>query len=123
MESSSPSLDRRSIFSMPEAEKARAVPLGARDGEGDLGEADISLAVPGKAVSHHHHPLRLSIPLPDKNRAVTFAHFRTYRYQDRTLFELLKDSSINWSALRALQIDMDHTPADRERVKIRSEMF
>jgi len=25
----------------------------------------------GKAVSHHHHPLRLSIPLPDQNRAGT----------------------------------------------------
>src|SRR5258707_3395170 len=27
------------------------------------------LAVPGKAVSHDHHPLRPSIPLPDQNRA------------------------------------------------------
>src|SRR5258705_4381573 len=60
---------RRSIFSIPEAEEARTVPLGACDGEGDLGEAVIGLAVPGKAVSHHHHPLRLSIPFPDQNRA------------------------------------------------------
>src|SRR5712671_538132 len=71
MESSWPSLSRRSIFSIPEAEEARTVPLGARDGEGDLREAVISPAVPGKAVSHHHHPLRLSIPLPDQNRART----------------------------------------------------
>src|SRR5712672_364187 len=69
MESSWPSLSRRSIFSIPEAEEARTVPLGACDGEGDLGEAVIGLAVPGKAVSHHHHPLRLSIPFPDQNRA------------------------------------------------------
>src|SRR5258708_25803523 len=69
MESSWPSLSRRSIFSIPEAEEARTVPLGAGDGEGDLGEAVIGLAIPGKAVSHHHHPLRLSIPLPDQNRA------------------------------------------------------
>jgi predicted chitinase len=62
---------------------------------------------------------------------VTFAHFRTYPYQDRrtypyqdrALFELLKDSSINWSAVRALQIDMEHAPADQEQVKVRSEMF
>src|SRR6266436_2141551 len=71
MEFSWPSLHRRSIFSIPEAEEARTVPLGARDGEGDLREAVISPAVPGKAVSHHHHPLRLSIPLPDQNRAGT----------------------------------------------------
>src|SRR6266403_2111814 len=69
MESSWPSLSRRSIFSIPEAEEARTVPLGACDGEGDLGEAVIGLAVPGKAVSQHHHPLRLSIPFPDQNRA------------------------------------------------------
>ena len=31
--------------------------------------AVIGLAVPGKAVGHHHHPLRLSIPLPDQHRA------------------------------------------------------
>src|SRR5258707_3946649 len=60
---------RRSIFSIPEAEEARTVPLGACDGEGDLGEAVIGLAVPGKAVSHHHHSLRLSIPFPDQNRS------------------------------------------------------
>src|SRR5258708_846854 len=71
MESSWPSLGRRSIFSIPEAEEARTVPLGACDGEGDLGEAVISLAIPGKTVSHHHHPLRLPIPLPDQNRAGT----------------------------------------------------
>src|SRR5712675_360562 len=71
MESSWPSLSRRSIFSIPEAEEARTVPLGACDGEGDLGEAVIGLAVPGEPVSHHHHPLRLSIPFPDEHRAGT----------------------------------------------------
>src|SRR6266436_6226066 len=71
MEFSWPSLSRRSIFSIPEAEEARTVPLGACDGEGDLGEAVVGLAVPGKAVSHHHHPLRALIPLPDQNRAGT----------------------------------------------------
>src|SRR5258708_13275552 len=71
MESSWPSLSRRSIFSIPEAEEARTVPLGACDGEGDLGEAVISLAIPGKTVSHHHHPLRFPIPLPDQNRPGT----------------------------------------------------
>jgi len=44
------------------AKEGRTVPLRACDREGDLGEAVIGLAVPGKAISHH--PLRPSIPLP-----------------------------------------------------------
>src|SRR3984893_4522465 len=67
MEPSCPSL--WSILFIPEAKKARTVPLGAGDRKGDLGKAVVSLAIPGKAVSHHHHPLRPSIPLPDQNRA------------------------------------------------------
>src|SRR5258708_13352601 len=54
---------------MTETKEARTVPLGASDGEGDLGEAVIGLTVPGKTVGHHHHPLRLSIPLPHQHRA------------------------------------------------------
>jgi len=38
-------------------------------GKSDFGETVIGLAIPGKAVGHHHHPLRLSIPFPDQNRA------------------------------------------------------
>src|ERR1700686_5892874 len=56
------------IFSKAGTKEARTVPLGASDGEGDLGEAVIGLAVPGKTVGHHHHSLRLSIPLPHQNR-------------------------------------------------------
>src|SRR5258708_8344978 len=67
MESSWQSVPRRSIFFIPKAEEARTVPLGACDSKGDLGEAVIGLAVPGKAGGHHHHPLRLSIPLPDQD--------------------------------------------------------
>ena len=63
-----PSFHRRSVLFIPEAKEARTVPLGASDGEGHLGEAVISLAIPGKAVGHHHHPLRLSVPLPDQDR-------------------------------------------------------
>jgi hypothetical protein len=51
------------------AKEARTIPSGAGDCEGDLREAIKGLAVPGKAVSHHHDPLRLSIPLPDQDRA------------------------------------------------------
>ncbi|SCB51622.1 hypothetical protein GA0061098_10164 [Bradyrhizobium shewense] len=54
---------------------------------------------------------------------VAFAHFRLRPYQNRTLFELLKDSSKDWIAVRALQTDMEHGPADRERVNARSQMF
>src|SRR5258705_1241356 len=62
-----PSFHRRSVLFIPEAKEARTVPLGASDGEGHLGEAVISLAIPGKAVGHHYHPLRLAIPLPDQD--------------------------------------------------------
>src|SRR5258705_479786 len=60
---------RQAILLVPETKEPRTVPLCAGDGEGYLGKAVISLAVPGKAVGHHHHPLRLSIPLPHQNRA------------------------------------------------------
>ncbi|MET3267264.1 methionine salvage enolase-phosphatase E1 [Bradyrhizobium japonicum] len=69
------------------------------------------------------------LTLPDALRdakisaKVAFAHFRLHPYQDRTLFELLKDPSKDWIAVRSLQTDMDHGPADGERVKARSEMF
>jgi predicted chitinase len=54
---------------------------------------------------------------------VTFAHFRTYPYRGGTMFELLKDRSLNWNQVRALQTDMDHGPDDQARVLERSEMF
>lgn len=55
---------------------------------------------------------------------VTFAHFRLHPYEDKqTLFELLKDRSKDWIAVRALQTDMEHAPDDRERVNARSQMF
>jgi len=57
----------------PPSPTDRLYPLGRKkrgpfhlvpvDREGDLGEAVIGMAVPGKAIRHHHHPLRLSIPL------------------------------------------------------------
>jgi hypothetical protein len=52
----------------PEAKEVGAVPPSAGDSEGNLGQAVIGLAIPGKAVGHHHHPLRLSVPLPDQDR-------------------------------------------------------
>ncbi|WP_375784941.1 hypothetical protein ACE10Z_35925 [Bradyrhizobium sp. Pha-3] len=54
---------------------------------------------------------------------VAFAHFRFHPYQNRTLFELLKDPSKDWIAVRSLQTDMDHAPPDSERVNARSQMF
>jgi predicted chitinase len=55
---------------------------------------------------------------------ITFAHFRLHRYQGgRTLFDLLKDSSLNWRAVRVLQTDMDHAPSDQANVSMRSDMF
>ncbi|PAY08529.1 hypothetical protein CK489_12440 [Bradyrhizobium sp. UFLA03-84] len=69
------------------------------------------------------------LALPDALRdakisaKVAFAHFRLHPYQNGTLFELLKDPSKDWIAVRALQTDMDHGRLDRERVNARSEMF
>ena len=54
---------------------------------------------------------------------VTLAHFRTHRYRGRTMFDLLKDGSLNWNQVRARQTDMDHGPHDQSRVSERSEMF
>jgi predicted chitinase len=54
---------------------------------------------------------------------VTFAHFRAHRYRSRTMFELLKDNSLNWSQVRALQTDMGHAQYDQAQVSERSEMF
>src|SRR5258708_12097030 len=66
---SRPSPRCRSIVLIPEAKESRTVPPGPCDRKGDFGEAIIGLAVPGEPVSHHHHPLRLSIPLPDQDCA------------------------------------------------------
>lgn len=54
---------------------------------------------------------------------ITFAHFRTARYEGRTLFEVLKDKSLDWKGVRALQKDMDHGDADQTNVAERSDMF
>ena len=55
---------------------------------------------------------------------ITFAHFRLHHYQNnQTLFDFLKDRSKDWGAVRSLQTDMDHAPADGEHVKARSAMF
>jgi predicted chitinase len=54
---------------------------------------------------------------------VTFAHYRSHLYGHRTLFDLLKDSSLDWKAVRLLQTDMDHDQADQNNVNARSEMF
>ncbi|MCC8948230.1 hypothetical protein H8A97_24745 [Bradyrhizobium sp. Arg62] len=69
------------------------------------------------------------LALPDALRdakisaKVAFAHFRFHPYQNRTLFELLKDPSKDWIAVRALQTDMEHGSGVRERVNARSQMF
>src|SRR5258706_10333399 len=54
----SPMANRTSLFLRPKKRGPfHLVPVNC---EGNFGEAVIGLAVPGKAVSHHHHPLRLS---------------------------------------------------------------
>src|SRR5258707_14478867 len=69
-EPSWPGLHRRSILFISQSKEARTAPLGAGDRKGDLGNSVISVDMPGKAVSHHHHPLRPPITLPDQDRAV-----------------------------------------------------
>src|SRR5262249_55467560 len=46
-----------------QAEKPGAIPALAGDREGDLGQASIGFAVPGKPVSEHHDLLQVAIPL------------------------------------------------------------
>src|ERR1035437_10110799 len=60
------SMANRSSLSL-KSKEAGAVPLGTRDRESDLGETVIGLPIPGKAVSHHHYLLRMSIPLSYQN--------------------------------------------------------
>src|SRR5258705_11988090 len=67
--------DRRTILSIPEAKEARAIPLGAGDSEGDLGQAVIGLAAPGKAIRQHHHPLWPPIPFPDQLPGLSSVRF------------------------------------------------
>ena len=54
---------------VPQAEEFRPVPAGAGDREGDLGQAGIGLAVPGKAVGQHRHPLHLPVPFAAQHGA------------------------------------------------------
>jgi predicted chitinase len=54
---------------------------------------------------------------------VAFAHFRTARYQGKTLFDLLNDKSLDFAAVRAFQKDMEHAVADQAAVSERSNMF
>lgn len=59
---------------------------------------------------------------------ITIAHFDSWTYrtpagESRSLVQLLKDPSLDWKAVRALQTDMDHSPLDQQRVAERSEMF
>ena len=54
---------------VPQTKEPRAVPLGTGDGEGDLGEAVIGLALPGEAVVDHHHPMGMTVPLARQDGA------------------------------------------------------
>src|SRR5258705_8718837 len=55
------------LLFVSKAKEARSIPVGSGNRKGDFGKAVIGLAVPGKPVWHHHHPLRLSIPLPNQD--------------------------------------------------------
>src|SRR5713101_6857132 len=67
MSPSWPGLHRRLILLISQPKEARTVPPGTGDSKRDFGEAVIGLPVPGKAVGHHHYPLRLPIPLTDQH--------------------------------------------------------
>ena len=53
----------------PHAEEAMAVPARAGHRLGDLRQAAIGLAVPGKTVLQHHHPLQRAVPFANQQRA------------------------------------------------------
>src|SRR5258705_6223353 len=68
MEVSWPCLtDSQPIFFVSKAKEARSIPPGASNRKSDLGKTVIDLAIPDKPICHHHHPLRLSVPLPHQN--------------------------------------------------------
>src|SRR5262249_6640209 len=54
---------------VPQAKEAGAIPLGPRDGKGDLGETVEGFAVPGIAIRYDHHAMGLSVPFADQNRS------------------------------------------------------
>src|SRR5262249_52021136 len=51
-----------------QAEEPWSVPSSAGDCQGDLRQARIGLAVPGKAVGEHRHPLHLPVPFATHHR-------------------------------------------------------
>jgi hypothetical protein len=51
------------------AEEPRPVPIGARDGAGDLGEAIVRVPIPGEAVLQYCDPLERSLPLANEQGA------------------------------------------------------
>ena len=57
----------RLLRAAAQAEEARAGPAGAGHGKGDLGQAAIGRAVPGKALVEDHDALGLAVPLPHQD--------------------------------------------------------
>ena len=53
----------------PAGRRTGPVPAGAGDGEGDLRQARIGLAVPGKAIGQHRHPMHLAVPFAAQHGA------------------------------------------------------
>jgi len=57
------------MVSAPQAKETTPVPTRAGHRLGDLGKTSVGLAIPGKAVLHHHHPLQGAVPLSDQDCA------------------------------------------------------
>src|SRR5271157_4734450 len=63
--------------SIAQAEEPWTIPARAGYREGDLGQTAVGGAVPGKSVSKHHDPLKLTIPLACQDvRPVLAVDFR-----------------------------------------------
>jgi hypothetical protein len=54
---------------VPKTKKAGAIPRRTSDRASDLGQAIVSLAIPDKALIHHHHPMAASFPIAHENGA------------------------------------------------------
>ena len=52
-----------------QAEEFRSIPTRPRDREGNLGQAWIGVAIPGKAIGKHCHPLHLPVPFAGEDGA------------------------------------------------------
>ena len=79
---------------VPQAKEAETVPLGPRDGKGDLGQASERLTVPCKTVRHDHDPVGLSVQLLMLLAAPNEPALRGQLHRDRRQATCVEDAIV-----------------------------